>query len=242
MEFTAKQKQELKEGFKNALAKKDILEEEYKKKHPDLYNEIVKDYLVVDGFPESVNKEKVDYSFILTSEPETMFDILSDRDVIEDEQQYLSVVNDPDFFIDNITDVPMYLQPSLSIRTTAEEYLQKYPTKEYLSERISNKYEEKVFDELLKAVEEVKTEVKEKAMQDGFKNDVDLDKLRYSLNPSLINGYEGLAQDIISQSVIGESNNVDNFLDEELYNYIYNNDLYKLDIRIDDTPEEYEEI
>lgn len=241
MKFTSKQKEELKTGFRNALARKDELVEEYKEQHPDLYNEIVKDYLVIDGFPEDVVKEKVDYTFLLTSEPDTMLQILTERDVIQDEQQYLSVVDDTNFYINSMVEVPMYLQPTMTITTTPEEYLQKYPSQDYLAEKISNKYEEKVFAELLKDVEDVKEEVRETAVQDGFNYDVDLDKLRYSVKPTLTKGYSGISQDILSQSVIGEGNTVDSFLDESLYNYIYNNDLYKIDIQIDDSPEEYEE-
>lgn len=242
MEFTTKQRDSLKSGFSNAFLLKARLEDAFKQKHPELYDEIVTDYLVYDGFPREVDKSKVEYSLELFAESDVMVDILEDRDVLENEEQYLSSVNSEDFYIENIVEVPMYLEPTVKIKTDAEQYLQLNPTVEYLAEKIYNAYEERQFAEMLIQDKEIQQNIIYEAVQNGFSEDVDLSRLRFSINPRLTQDFDGIARRVIDKGEIGENSTVDMFLNDRLYAYIKNENLFEPNITIDDTPEEYEEL
>ncbi|PKE06424.1 hypothetical protein CW676_07745 [Macrococcoides caseolyticum] len=242
MKFNTTQKDLLKRGFTSALRRKNELLEEYKRKHPELYNEIIHDYLVWDGLPKDVKAEKVNYTVDISGDPEALVQILEIREIIQDEEQFKANIENDKFYIDNIIDVPMYIDMQVTIKTTVEEYMDKFPDGEYISYRLNNYYEEEEFVKFLEEKEDVKEWIKREAKQEGFPDDVDLEKLKYTLHSNVSgNQMHRVAEHIHQREVITEENPLSKFIPNELYSYIYNHALFDLRLELNQTPEEYSE-
>lgn len=240
MKLTRRQREVLTEGFNNVLAYKRELENAFKEKYGQIYDQIVIDYLQLDGFPKDVKLEKVNFNLDISFHPEIMVELIEQKDALENEVDYQSKSNDKDFYINSALDEPAQLKSTVVIRTDVEEYNQEHPSVEYLANKINAKFNIEDLKEEIEKLDDTKQLVREVAMEEGFSNDIDVNKLKYTIDVRLKHDVTNLSDKIIETTNIGEGVRVDEYLDKDLYDFIINQNLYDITIQIQDDPEDFE--
>ncbi|MBO3081167.1 hypothetical protein [Mammaliicoccus sciuri] len=240
MKLTTRQREVLTQGYDNVLNYKRDLENAFREKYGHIYEQIVKDYLQLDGFPKDVKLDKVNFNLDISFLPEVMVDLIESKDTLENEVDYQAKSNDQDFYINSALDEPALLNSTVIIRTDVEEYNQEHPSVEYLAKRINDKYEVEELKEEVNKLEETKQSVKEAAIEEGFSDDINVDNLKYTIDVKLKYGVTSLSDKIIQTTNIGENIRVDDYIEKDLYDFIIKYDLYDIDVQIQDDPEDFE--
>lgn len=239
MKLTKRQREILTDGYNNVLAYKRELESAFKEKYGKVYDQIVMDYLQLDGFPKDVKLDKVNFNLDISFQPEVMVELIEAKDTLENEVDYQSKSNDKDFYINSVLDEPAQLKSTVVIRTDVEEYNQEHPSVEYLANRINDKFNIEDLKQEVKKLDDTKQLVQESAMEEGFPSDIDIDKLKYTIEVKLKHGVTNLSDKIIETTNIGESVRVDDYIEKDLYNFIINQNLYDIKVQIQDDPEDF---
>lgn len=245
MKLTEEQKKKLIKGFEEAFNSKE-LPEKFKEKYRSVYIAMGKDVLAQNGYPKNADIEKG--NFELKISPKTSYESFADnveQDVdFGNKEEFLAIVDNHNFYIDYIMNKVQDIKVDFILLDDPNEYLEKNPTEEYLAKEIDRFFDVHVLEEHLKNSEDFKEMyIAEKAVEEGFDDDVDLNKLRYKIeNLEIDISYRELAEYFLDSGTIKEEDTVRGFLNRELYRQIIKHHFYECNVVIETDPLEMEEM
>ncbi|EOD7975536.1 hypothetical protein K4P50_11055 [Staphylococcus epidermidis] len=239
MKFTKAQKEVLAKGYEEAF-KNEELNERVKSDYTEMYEEMAKDVLKDNGYPEDVNVQKIKIDIQL--KPKSSIDDfvvnLEENEKIEDIDTFTSVSSDSQFYIEDILENIQMTNIEVEFKADPEEYLNQNPTVKYFSKEMQRMYDESKLEEVLLENEIFEKEYVEfKAEEEGFENP-NSKELRYHIEDlKLKEPYSNLADKFISSGKVGENGmSVQEFMQSEFYEEVANNKLYEAKIRFDSDP------
>lgn len=222
------------------------LEEDFKQEYNEAYKEWGAKLLEEEGYPKYVDVNKGDlFKVEITPKQGTdvFVDYVEETDEIESEEEFEAVRNDAEFFneiiLRNIKDTNI----ELKLKVTPEEFLEQYPTEDYLAKEMSKQFSEKELEDRLRETQELQEEVKQAASEEGFDDKTKLNSRDYRIeNVKLKQGFDQLSEKFLDEGYINESNTVQSFLKNEFYNLLIRNRLIDYKIVITRDLEETDEV
>lgn len=221
------------------------LEETFKREYNEAYRQMGSEILRQQGFPKyvDVNKEDVfDIVIMPKSDTNVFVDYIENANIIESGEEFEAVRNDAEFFIDIILRNINQTKIDLRLKASPEEFLEKYPTEEYLAKQMANRFSQSEIETRLKETSEFKEEVKSAAMEDGFESSVKLTNRDYrieNIRPKV--SYDTLAERFLDAGYINESNTVQSFISNQFHILLIRHKLVDYRIVITKDPHEEEE-
>ncbi|HHC5942945.1 hypothetical protein DWB88_13775 (plasmid) [Staphylococcus warneri] len=239
MKFTKAQKEVLTKGYEEAF-KNDELHERVKTDYKEMYEDLAKDILKDNGYPEDVDVQKIKIDIQL--KPKGSIDDfvtnLEESEKIDDIDTFTSVSTDSQFYIEDILDNIQMTNVEIEFKADPEEYLNQHPTIEYLSKEMQRLYDESKLKELLLENDLFEREyVEPRAEEEGFESP-NVKDLKYHIEDvELKEPYTTLSDRFISSGKVGENGmSVQEFMRQEFYNEVINNRLYEVKIKFDSDP------
>lgn len=239
MKFTKAQKDVLTKGYEEAF-KNDELHDRVKTDYKEMYEDLAKDILKDNGYPEDVEVQKIKIDIKLKPKGaiEDFVTNLEENEKVDDIDTFTSVSNDSQFYIEDILDNVQMTNFEVEFKADPEEYLNQHPTIEYFSKEMQRLYDESKLEEVLLGNETFEKEyVENKAEEEGFENP-DAKELKYHIEDlKLKDPYSNLADKFISSGKVGENGmSVQEFMQSEFYEEVANNRLYEAKIKFDSDP------
>ncbi|RIM88907.1 hypothetical protein BU107_04710 [Staphylococcus xylosus] len=245
MKLTEEQKKKLINGFEEAFNSKE-LPETFKERYHSVYKAMGKDVLAQNGYPKNADIDKG--NFELRISPKTSYEAFADN-VQEDvdfgnKEEFLAIADNHKFYVDYIMKKVQDINVDFILKDDPNEYLEKNPTEEYLAKEIDRFFDSHVLEERLRESEEFKEMyLAEKAVEEGFDDDVQLDKIRYRIeNLEIDISYLELAEYFLDSDAIKGDDTVRGFLNRELYRQIIKHHFYECNVVIETNPLEMEEM
>lgn len=234
MEFNQTQKEILRRGYAkafNSTELQDAFVEEYK----EFRDEVAKEMLVGQGFPNDVDPDKVDVEVKISQDEtsDSLVENLEEGEKIPDMETFSNVAEDVDFYIDDILDNVNLTRIDVAFSMEAEEYLEKYPNVKHFAKVIERKFDEHILEEYLREDENfINEKVYETAKEEGFEEG-QLSLVNYEINDLALKGTKSeIAERIISSGYKDEGENVSDFMRVKFYKFVVKHKLYEANIRI----------
>ncbi|HDF2935134.1 TPA: hypothetical protein PC496_000798 [Clostridioides difficile] len=239
MKFTKPQKDILNKSYTEAFSSEDI-NQRVKEDYRDMYEAMAKDTLVDNGYPDNVDITKVNLRLNVVPKVSTeeFVDNLEQNGKIEDMQTFTAVAQDINYFIKDILDNIRMTNIEIEFKSSPEEYLEQYPTVNYLSKEISKSYDESKLREMVLEDEMfLRERVEPQAKDEGFEN-IDVSKLKFHIEDiNIKESFTALADRFISNGKVGENDvDVRTFIKQDLYSEIIRERLYEAKVRFDMDP------
>lgn len=241
MEFTKAQRDILIKGYENAFNSTDLVER-FKTDYKEAFEEMAKEVLVNNGYPENVKVDKVE-GLEITLAPnntlESFADNLAETEKIEDREAFATKSEDINFYIEDILDNMEMVEVQMKFRTEAEEYLEYYPDVKYFSKVMKQKYDDSHLEEMLRDDENfMLTVVDEQATSEGFE-DLNVARDNYEISDlKLKKSFPDLAELFINQNVKLEEEKVTDFMRVNFYRYVIKHKLYEAKVKFNIDPNE----
>ncbi|WP_436962328.1 hypothetical protein [Staphylococcus shinii] len=234
MKFNQTQKDILRKGYAKAFNSKelqDAFEEEYK----EYRDEVAKEMLVDQGFPNEVDPDKVGVEVKISQDEtsDSLVENLEEGEKIPDIETFSNVAEDVDFYIDDILDNVNLTRIDVAFSMEPEEYLEKYPNVKHFAKIIERKFDRDKLEEYLREDENFIYEtVYEVAKEEGFE-EKDLSLISYEISDLELKGTNSeIAERIISSGYKDEMETVTEFMKIKFYKFIVKHKLYETRIRI----------
>src|SRR5699024_3011942 len=245
MKLNKTQREVLNKQFQASFNDKELAES-FKQEYNEAYKEWGSKILEQEGFPKYVDVNKGDFfnvNITPKSGTDVFVDYVEDTDEIESGEEFEAVRSDKEFFIEIILKNISATNIELELKATPAEFLEQYPTEEYLAKEMARYYSEKELEHRLKETQELNEEVKQAASEEGFDRKTQIDTRDYRLeNITLKQSFDRLSETFLDKGYINESNTVQSFLRNEFYNLIIRNRLINYRIVITRDLEEYDEV
>ncbi|MGK9289342.1 hypothetical protein [Staphylococcus warneri] len=239
MELTDNQAQQLAEAVENVIQSRNFANElrtydEY------MYEEMVNDALEQNDVPQDINPQDIEHELTLKTSmnSEAWAQQLGNED-IQNADELNKNIDDEDELVQALLYHLDNFDAQVEIKEEIDEVRNRKPTKESLKEEIEESFDVYEFGEYLRENEnEVLNEaIKERAIEEGFPQDVDVKQIDYTIDDiTLTQSFEAMAENYLDEAE--QSEDVRQFIAENLYNKIENDKQFKLDIRIESDPED----
>ncbi|HFE4721662.1 hypothetical protein NSA29_11390 [Staphylococcus warneri] len=239
MELTDNQAQQLAEAVENVIQSRNFANElrtydEY------MYEEMVNDALEQNDVPQDINPQDIEHELTLKTSmnSEAWAQQLGNED-IQSADELNKNIDDEDELVQALLNHLDNFDAQVEIKEEIDEVRNRKPTKESLKEEIEESFDVHEFGEYLRENEnEVLNEaIKERAIEEGFPQDVDVKQIDYTIDDiTLTQSFEAMAENYLDEAE--QSEDVRQFIAENLYNKIENDKQFKLDIRIESDPED----
>ena len=239
MELTDNQAQQLAEAVENVIQSRNFANElrtydEY------MYEEMVNDALEQNDVPQDINPQDIEHELTLKTSmnSEAWAQQLGNED-IQNADELNKTIDDEDELVQALLYHLDNFDAQVEIKEEIDEVRNRKPTKESLKEAIEESFDVYEFGEYLRENEnEVLNEaIKERAIEEGFPQDVDVKQIDYTIDDiTLTQSFEAMAENYLDEAE--QSEDVRQFIAENLYNKIENDKQFKLDIRIESDPED----
>lgn len=239
MELTDNQAQQLAEAVENVIQSRNFANElrtydEY------MYEEMVNDALEQNDVPQDINPQDIEHELTLKTSmnSEAWAQQLGNED-IQNADELNKNIDDEDELVQALLYHLDNFDAQVEIKEEIDEVRNRKPTKESLKEAIEESFDVYEFGEYLRENEnEVLNEaIKERAIEEGFPQDVDVKQIDYTIDDiTLTQSFEAMAENYLDEAE--QSEDVRQFIAENLYNKIENDKQFKLDIRIESDPED----
>lgn len=243
MKFTQQQTELLIKEFDSTFNNTE-LEEAFKNDFNDMYNAILTDVLVQNGYPENVKPEKSPAKIKINPKTtvEDFVKYVEEAEIIEDIEDFMIKSTDTRFYIDTI--LINIGETNIEVEFTADpkEYLEMYPTVDYLAREMEKYFNSTDFEEVIRNDEEFIEDIQEEAEDEGFHN-IPIEKIKYKitdLKPA--DSYEYFADLMINNDVFSDETTVQSFLKKDYYNELARGKQYEVDIEFLIDPEEIDEM
>ncbi|MBO0377075.1 hypothetical protein [Staphylococcus warneri] len=239
MELTDNQAQQLAEAVENAIQSRNFANElliydDY------MYYQMVNDALEQNDVPQDINPQDIEHELTLKTSmnSEAWAQQLANED-IQNADELNKNIDDEDVLVQALLYHLDNFDAQVEIKEEIDEVRNRKPTKESLKEAIEESFDVYEFGEYLRENEnEVLNEaIKERAIEEGFPQDVDVKQIDYTIDDiTLTQSFEAMAENYLDEAE--QSEDVRQFIVENLYNKIENDKQFKLDIRIESDPED----
>lgn len=245
MKLSDEQKNRLKKGFEDAFNSED-LPETFKQNYHSVYLAMGKDVLAQNGYPKNADIEKGNFEINIS--PKTSYEDFAENVAEEKDfgtkEEFLAVADDMKFYINYIMSKIQDIKIDFVLKDDPTEYLDKNPTEEYFAKEIEKYFDPKILEERLKEDEGFKEEYLEQAAVDnGFDDDVDVNKLRYRIeNLEIDIPYTDLAEFFLDSGELNGDITVRAFLNKEFYQQVIRHNFYDCNVVIETDPLEVEEM
>ncbi|RIN27704.1 hypothetical protein [Staphylococcus succinus] len=234
MKFNQTQKDILRKGYAkafNSTELQDAFVEEYK----EFRDEVAKEMLVGQGFPNDVDPDKVDVEVKISQDEtsDSLVENLEEGEKIPDIETFSNVAEDVDFYIDDILDNVNLTRIDVAFSMEAEEYLEKHPNVKHFAKVIERKFDRHKLEEYLREDENfVYEQVYETAKEEGFEEG-DLSIVSYDISDLELKGTNSeIAERILNSGYKDEGEKVTDFMKVKFYKFIVKHKLYNVHIRI----------
>lgn len=239
MELTDNQAQQLAEAVENVIQSRNFANE--LRTYDDyMYYQMVNDALEQNDVPQDINPQDIEHELTLKTSmnSEAWAQQLVNED-IQNADELNKNIDDEDVLVQALLYHLDNFDAQVEIKEEIDEVRNRKPTKESLKEAIEESFDVYEFGEYLRENEnEVLNEaIKERAIEEGFPQDVDVKQIDYTIDDiTLTQSFEAMAENYLDEAE--QSEDVRQFIAENLYNKIENDKQFKLDIRIESDPED----
>lgn len=247
MKLTKAQRNVLQKQFELAFQDKELVTA-FKEDYENIYERMAQDVLTQNGFPKmtEINDNVVEMEIKPKSDVEPFVDYVEGSDDIEDDDDFEHIRTDGSYFIEIILERENLRHTNISFRIKKDpsEYLEEHPTEQYLAKEMSKAYDKNELEKHVKENSEFKEEeLREYLVDEGFPEDVDLNKVKYSMdNLQLTDSFTNIAEMILDTGRFSSGDRVNSFVKRDMYKIIVDGKLYEYDFRLESDPHELEEM
>lgn len=240
VKFSKATKDRLIKGYEEAFESEDLKLRFYIE-YNELYENIIRETLSENGYPDGALIEKVDVDIEFTPKSgyEAIVDRLEEEEKIDSKETFANVVDDLNFYISDILEHLREVNIRVKFKADPTEYLEQYPTASYLAKEMERQFDEHKLMTYLHEDENFLLEtVIPQAEEEGIEVDNPSD-VKYTIqNAEVSDSYSNLADRFLSEGVIEEEQTVTGFMSNQFYQIIVKEKLYQTTVRIDMEPED----
>ncbi|WP_239710628.1 hypothetical protein [Mammaliicoccus sp. E-M21] len=247
MKMSIAQRNVLKKQFELAFQDKELVIA-FKEDYEQIYKQMAQDVLSQNGFPKmtEIKDDIVEMEIKPKSDVEPFVDYVEESGDIEDDDDFEHIRTDGSYFIEIILEREnlRYTNISFRIKIDPNEYLEEHPTEQHLAKEMSKAYDENVLKKhIIEDSEFREEELREYLVDEGFSEDVDINKVKYSIDNLIVSdSFVNIAEMILDTGRFSSDDRVSRFVKRDMYKIIVDSKLYEYDFRLESDPHELEEM
>lgn len=247
MKLTTAQRNVLQKQFELAFQDDDLVEA-FKEDYEHIYEQMAQDVLNQNGFPKmtEVNDKVVEMEIKPKSDVMPFVDYVEASDDIQDDDDFEHIRSDGSYFIEIILERENLSHTSISFRIKVDpnDYIDEHPTEQHLAKEMSKAYDVNEFEKHIMENSEFKEEeLREYLVDEGFPEDVDLNKVKYSIDNLVVSdSFENIAEMLLDTGEFRPGYKVSTFVKKDMYKMLIDHKLYEYDFRLESDPHDLEEM
>lgn len=220
----------------------------FKEDYEHIYERMAQDVLNQNGFPKmtEVNDKVVEMEIKPKSDVIPFVDYVEASDDIQDDDDFEHIRSDGSYFIEIILERENLSHTNISFRIKVDpnEYIDEHPTEQHLAKEMSKTYDVNEFEKHIMENSEFKEEeLREYLVDEGFPEDVDLNKVKYSIDNLVVSdSFENIAEMLLDTGEFRPGDKVSTFVKKDMYKMLINHKLYEYDFRLESDPHDLEEM
>ncbi|WP_113589874.1 hypothetical protein [Staphylococcus aureus] len=206
-----------------------------------VYEEMVRDAMENKDIPDFIEPSDVEHELILTNKksPEAWAETLTQRELLNEQDVKQALDDEEELVQSMLNEIEGNFDAEVEFKEELDEVLMRKPDVKTLSDELENNYDEYTFVEYLKENENelLQERLNETLQEEGFPSDVDKQNIEYSVDVSIEQSFDTLAERYLEDA--REEENARIYAQENINEILEKEKAFSLDITIDSDAEDY---
>ncbi|HCX2884250.1 TPA: hypothetical protein ACJULA_002551 [Staphylococcus aureus] len=206
-----------------------------------VYEEMVRDAMENKDIPDFIEPSDVEHELILTNKqsPEAWAETLTQRELLNEQDVKQALDDEEELVQSMLNEIEGNFDAEVEFKEELDEVLMRKPDVKTLSDELENNYDEYTFVEYLKENENelLQERLNETLQEEGFPSDVDKQNIEYSVDVSIEQSFDTLAERYLEEA--REEENARIYAQENINEILEKEKAFSLDITIDSDAEDY---